>query len=277
MGRPDISVVYLCWGPLGRRPIDDFGASYRENPGGCEHELLVVSKNVRDPETAQACRALADELPGARLLEADPAPLDLGTYLEIAQAVESRFVCFLNTESRPLDPRWLVKLAEHLSPPGVGLVGASGSYESFSSNAPIVTRPLRSRQFPPFPNPHVRTNAMMISRELMLSLEWRRVTRKLDAWKLESGWQNITRQVWDRELDALVVGRDNRAYPRDRYFESNTFRRGDQPNLLVADKRTREFATVPPDHRRWLFELAWGSAAVDTDDPDQPWVGPAGR
>ena len=236
---------------------------------------MVVSKDVRDPDTEQACRALVDEVPGARLLEADPAPLDLGTYAEIAQAVESRFLCFLNSESRPLDPRWLEKLVEHATAPGIGLVGASGSYESFSSNAPFITRPLRNRQFPPFPNPHVRTNAMIISRNLMSSLDWGRVTRKLDAWKLESGWQNITRQVWDRRLESLVVGRDGHAYDRDRLYESNTFRRGSQPNLLVADKRTLEFETASPDRRRWLFELAWGKGAIDTDDPAQAWTGPA--
>jgi hypothetical protein len=271
---PEVSVVYLCWGPLGRRPLEEFESSYRDNPGGCEHRLLIASKDVRDPDTAQACRNLADGLPGTSLLEVSPAPLDLGTYVEIAQRVESRFFCFLNSESRPLDPRWLEKLMLQLSAPGVGLVGASGSYESFSSNAPFVTRPLRRRQFPPFPNPHVRTNAMMISRELMLSLDWRKVTRKLDAWKLESGSQNITRQVWGRGLDAMVVGRDGRAYDRDSYYESNTFRRGDQPNLLVGDKRTMEFETAPPDRRRWLFELAWGAEAVDTSDPDQLWTGP---
>ena len=221
-----------------------------------------------------------DEHPDAALLETDPAPLDLGTYAEVARAVEGRFLCFLNSESRPLDPRWLEKLHARLTAPGVGLVGASGSYESFSSNAPFVTRPLRRRQFPPFPNPHVRTNAFMMSREHMLDLRWGAVTRKLDAWKLESGSQNITRQVWARGLDALVVGRDGNAYGRDRFYESNTFRRGDQPNLLVSDKRTREFEAASPDRRRWLFELAWGSAAVDTGDPDQPWIAPrsaAGR
>jgi hypothetical protein len=269
---PPICVVYLCWGPLGRRPLEEFESAYRANPGGCDHRLLVVSKDVRDPETAAACNRLASAFPGATLVEADPAPLDLGTYAEVADRIDSRFFCFLNSESRPLDPRWLEKLAEHAAAPGVGLSGASGSYESFSSNAPFVTRPLRRRQFPPFPNPHVRTNAMMISRELMLSLEWGRVRRKLDAWKLESGWRNITRQVWDRRLDTLVVGRDGRAYGRERYYESNTFRRGDQPNLLVADKRTREFEEAPTDRRRWLFELAWGQQAVDTSDPEQPWI-----
>lgn len=269
----EVCVAYLCWGPLGRRPVEEFADSYRSNPGGCEHELVVVLKDAGDPAVVEACRHLADQAPHARLLEVNPAPLDLGTYVEVTRQVDSPFVCFLNSESRLLDPEWLVKLHTHLATPGIGLVGASGSYESFSSHAPFVTRPLRKRQFPLFPNAHVRSNAFMMERERMLGLDWGRVARKVDAWKLESGWKSITRQVWAQGLDALVVGRDGLAYDRRRYYESNTFRRGDQPNLLVSDKRTMEFDTAPPDRRRWLCELAWGANAVDTSDPDQPWVG----
>jgi len=273
-GGREVCLAYLCWGPLGPLPVEEFTASYRQNPGGCDHRLLILQKDAEDREVREACSRLADEAPAAELLEVSPDPLDLGTYMEVARAVEATFLCFLNTGSRPLDPEWLRKLMARLSAPEVGLVSASGSYESFSSHAPFVTRPLRKRQFPLFPNAHVRTNAFAMSREHMLALDWGRVTRKLDAWKLESGWRNITRQVWAKGLDALVVGRDGVAYERERYYESNTFRRGDQPNLLVSDNRTREFDAAPPERRRRLFELAWGKNALDTADPDQSWIGP---
>ena len=98
---------------------------------------------------------------------------------------------------------------------GVGLVGASGSYESFSTNAPIVARPYRTRQFPRFPNPHVRTNAFMLSRELMLGaamgpdshqarhVEDRERLAEHDATGLEQGAEHPRRgqrraRVWSR-------------------------------------------------------------------------------
>ncbi|HZO59468.1 MAG TPA: hypothetical protein VFB51_07245 [Solirubrobacterales bacterium] len=269
-----VCVAYLCWGPLGRRPVEEFAASYRAHPAGSGHRLVIALKDVQDPGVLEACRSLAGDAPHAELLEVGSQPLDLGTYAEIAQRVEAEALCFVNTGSVVRDTGWLAKLTAQLAAPGIGLAGASGSYESFSTHAPFVTRPLRKRQFPLFPNAHVRTNAFALPRTLMLRLDWGRVTRKIDAWKLESGRHNITRQVWERGLDAVVVGRDGRAYGREQFYESNTFRRGDQPNLLVSDNRTREFETADPERRRFLFELAWGKDALDTSDPDQPWIGP---
>jgi hypothetical protein len=55
-----------------------------------------------------------------------------------------------------------------------------------------------------------------------------------------------------------VVGRDGRAYARDEWRESGTFRVDDQSNLLVADNRTDQFASADPATRKRLEELAWG-------------------
>jgi hypothetical protein len=189
--------------------------------------------------------------------------LDLAAYIAAARQVEAEHLCFLNSYSELLDDEWLRKMSGHLTAPGVGLVGASGSYESASTNAPLIARPVRRLQFPAFPNPHIRTNAFMLRRDTMLGLDWREVRTKTAAWKLESGVRGITRQVWDNGMRALVVGRDGASYDRDRYFESNTFRRDRQSNLLVADNRTREFDEADPQRRRWLLELAWGSGATD--------------
>jgi hypothetical protein len=123
-------------------------------------------------------------------------------------------------------------------------------------------RRVRMRSFVPFPNPHVRTNAFMIERSLMLSLEWPAVRTKTSAWKLENGRPSVTRQVWARDLEALVVGRDGRAFQPPSWPESRTFRSGDQDNLLVADNRTREYAEAPPERRRWLAGLAWGEGSA---------------
>jgi hypothetical protein len=256
----DICVVHLVWGPLGTSTLETFAGSYREHPAGTPHRLAVLLNGVT-PEQRPELLATLEGLPHD-VIETPRPMLDLAAYITAAARVAARYVCFLNSYSEVLVPGWLEKLASHLAAPGVGLVGASGSNESFSTHAPFITRPLRRRQFPLFPNPHIRTNAFMLEREAMLSLEWKAVRTKTAAWKLESGQKNMTRQIWDRGLEALVVGRDGRAYDRSRFFESNTFRRGDQPNLMVADNRTREWDEAGPERRRWLAELAWGPAAA---------------
>jgi hypothetical protein len=186
--------------------------------------------------------------------------LDLAAYTATARQVQSPAFCFLNSNSELLADGWLAKPLHHLQQPGVGLVGATGSYESLLPPAGML-RFLRSAWFDPFPNPHVRTNAFLMRRELMLSLRWGEVFTKSGAWRLENGKRSITQQVWEDGLQTLVVGRDGEAYPHERWRESHTFRSGGQRNLLVADNRTRQFAEADPDEQRRLAELAWGERA----------------
>jgi hypothetical protein len=252
----EICVVHLVWAPLGPAPLERFARSYREHDAGADHRLLIAFKQFEGAEQlaqTQACISDLDYEP----LQMPRRKLDLAAYVAIARQVESPLFCFFNSDSELLDGHWLRKLVEHLHVPGVGLVGATGSYERLmeeSGALKFVTRPW----FDPFPNPHVRTNAFMLRRETILSLDWGEVRTKLGAWRLESGKRSVTRQVRDRGLEALVVGRDGKSYASELWYESNTFRNGGQQNLLVADKRTRQFAQSDPAEQRRLAELAWG-------------------
>jgi hypothetical protein len=257
----EICVVHLVWAPLGPAPLERFARSYREHDAGAEHRLLVVFKQFRNAEQLARTESLISDLEyGA--LHMPRRKLDLAAYVAIAKRLESPVLYFLNSNSELLDAGWLGKLAEHLHSPDVGLVGSTGSYESLmprSGPKKLVTQPW----LVPFPNPHVRTNAFMMRRETMLSINWREVRTKWGAWGLENGRRSVTRQVLGQGLDALVVGRDGRRYERDRWRESNTFRTGDQGNLLAADNRTRQFAQADPAERRYLEELAWGRSEPD--------------
>jgi hypothetical protein len=252
----EICVVHLVWAPLGLGPLERFAASYRRYEAGVDHELLLVFKEFRDRD---ALAAVEQEVVDLRYetLHMPRRKLDLAAYAAIARDVDARAFCFLNSSSELLDSGWLAKLLGQLDAPRVGLVGATGSYESLVPPAGGL-RLLRRPWFAPYPNPHVRTNAFMIEREVALSLDWPEVRTKWGAWRVENGKRSLTRQVWANGLDALVVGRDGEAYERDRWYESHTFRSGGQANLLVADNRTRQFAEADPSKQARLAELAWG-------------------
>ena len=148
--------------------------------------------------------------------------------------LDAEHLCFVNSESVPLAEGWLAALAAAVREPGVGAVGATGSYEATRSRLP-----LRRRRWPAFPNPHLRTNAFMISSEVMRDLRWPDVTSKREAWELESGWRGMTRQLWYRGLQTLVVGRDHRAYsrstgPRARRSAAATRRISSSPTTALA-------------------------------------------
>lgn len=256
-----VCVVHLVWAPLGPEPLRRFVRSYRAHPAGRVHELLVVCNGFAGD--AAALDAVRAELEGVEHAEQvlDTPVQDLAAYrLAAERAAGAEALCFLNSHSELLADGWLALLDDALREDGVGIVGATGSFESAFSAAPRPLKPLRRRSFPPFPNPHVRTNAFMLRRAALLALDLSIGRRKNSAHRLESGTRGITRQLLARGLAARVVGRDGRAFAPERWPESGTFRSGRQENLLVADNRTRQFDEAPPARRAELARMAWGDA-----------------
>jgi hypothetical protein len=256
---PDIAVAHLVWAPLGTSMLEEFLVAYGKNPAGVAHRLVVILNGFEgngDPRRVEVNRLL-ERVEHEPIVMAERVS-DLGAYREAAVRLDARTLCFLNSYSRPLVENWLALLARALSDSSVGVVGSGGSYESAYSAAPFWLRKRRRRDFPPFPNPHLRTNGFMLELALMLELDWSAPRSKSDAWALESGNSSISRQVWDRGLDVRVVGRDGVAYPPERWKESATFRSGRQRNLLIADNRTSQYEEADSAMKRRLEEMAWG-------------------
>ena len=119
-------------------------------------------------------------------------------------------------------------------------------------------------RFAPFPAYHVRTNAFMLDRSTFAALHMRSLTRKMDAYLLESGRASFTRQVQRMGLRTLVVARDGASYDHPQWPASCTFWQGDQQGLLVADNQTRSYANGDLNRRRLLSAFAWGPLAAPT-------------
>ncbi len=101
-----------------------------------------------------AAAEIFDGLP-FEAIETDDLSFDLGAYADALRSVGEDHICFLNTNSEINAPFWLAKLLRNLDTPGVGMVGATGSFESLH---------YINRLFPAYPNPHLRTNAFAMRR-----------------------------------------------------------------------------------------------------------------
>jgi hypothetical protein len=251
-------LVHIVWAPLDVSAVERFVAAYKANPPGEEHRLAVIYKGFASPEDAAPHEAIIGPLTDQRIDYTKPT-LDLPAYAHAAAVLDADHLCFVNSESVPLVEGWLAALAAAVRAPGVGAAGATGSYETTQSRLPW-----RRGRWPAFPNPHLRTNAFMISRDVMRGLDWPDVENKTQAWELESGHRGMTRQLWARGLQTLIVGRDGCVFPPQRWAESATFRSGDQANLLVADNRTRQWEAADPAERAHLSRLAWGEDRAAT-------------
>jgi hypothetical protein len=258
-----IGVVHLVWGPLGPEPLREFVASYRAHPAGVEHELVVLLNGVADP-------SLLSELDGVehRTIEFSERVQDLAAYHEAARQLEHERLCFVNSYSVILCEGWLAHLDHALSQPDVGMAGATGSWESqaeWRRGAPrywlYQLSGLRQarREYPPFPNPHVRTTGFIIERDVLLSLGFDGAIDKRAAYLIESGKNGIAKRLELRGLRMVVVASDGEIFEADEWPRSGTFRLGDQENLLISDNQTRAYQGAWHRLRRRLTRASWGA------------------
>jgi hypothetical protein len=247
-----LCLAYLAWTPYGLAATERFLASYAAHPAGAEHRLLLLLAGP-DGDRAPWHEAFA-RFPH-ETLELGMG-MDLDHYRAAAERVVAERYCFVNTVSTVLADGWLGHLDRALLAPGVGMVAPTGSYESPNAVRPGPLRRLRPGH-EPFPNPHLRTNGFALRRRLLLELDWPTGVDKLAAVALEGGSRSLTRQVQERGLTTLVVGRDGVGYPPERWRQSATFRSGEQPNLLLADNRTRHYQESGRLTRSGLAWLAW--------------------
>ena len=250
--RPALCLTYLAWTPYGVHWAHRFLESHLKHPAGAEHRLVLALAGPKEDRTPWLEAFASVEHTQLDFGEG----IDLDHYRAVVNQEPAERYCFVNTVSVVLANGWLSHIERALLGRNVGMVATTGSFESPNSLRPGPLRRLRPG-YASFPNPHLRTNGFALERDLLLALDWPRGLSKLDAVRLEAGRHSLTRQVSERGLQTLIVGRDGVGFAPECWYESATFRSHDQRNLLLADNRTRHYQEAGPLTRRTLSWLAW--------------------
>ena len=287
----ELCVVHLVRAQNEIEPFRRFLESYRENPGGIEHDLLIVFKGFAQPQDTAEYLELLAPIRYATFQVPDEG-FDITAYFAVVKrySEQYRYFCFLNSYSVILDHDWLRKLHENISNPEMGVVGSTGSWQSHRGSMiltwrlpiDIALRQYRLLQeygvfirlisaihevwrqirllisYDRFPNYHIRTNAFMISGELMKKLKCSPLRTKEDAYRFESGKKGFTKQILNRGKRVIVVGKDGQSYEKENWRTSMTFRQSEQENLLVADNQTRDYQNSLPERCSYLSDVTWG-------------------
>lgn len=109
-----------------------FAEALRAHPPGVDCELVLAMKGFASRAQAAPYLEEAGELAPKVLFFPDRG-FDLGVYLALAARLRRDRYCFVNSHARPLVDGWLEKLNTALMRPGVGQVGATGSWASMHS------------------------------------------------------------------------------------------------------------------------------------------------
>jgi hypothetical protein len=135
----DIGVVYLCRFADGEPAVRTFVQSYRAHAAGVTHDLHGILKGFPDLPSLASARALFSGLP-VNFVELEDTGYDIGSYFAAAKVVSNRRLIFFNTFTELLADDWLKKFDTALSLPGVGIVSATGSWQSLSSYYEVLVR-----------------------------------------------------------------------------------------------------------------------------------------
>lgn len=125
-----IAVFYLARIQQGLEHFKNFAQSYRQYPAGISHDLFIICKGFSKKEEFEALQKIFQDIPHQIIPVEDDIGMDLAAYKEASNQVNHPYVCFLNTYSRINNDNWLQKFFSHCEKEDVGLVGATGSFES---------------------------------------------------------------------------------------------------------------------------------------------------
>jgi len=206
---------------------EDFLASYFEHLSGADHELFPVLKG-----------GASAPVPGFRQFRVNDFGRSLHAFGKALRRVDLEgfdTVCFLNSFSRIACDGWLDRLVSTARRPEVGMAGCTASLESFLGNKPALWRSLL---FPPWPNPHLRTNAICLRMEVARKYWPRFAFNKPLEHVSESGWWGLTNRLRVAGLDCVVVNATSEhTLSADRQsFESPCFREG-WPTMVTDNRR----------------------------------------
>jgi hypothetical protein len=289
---PEICVAHLVRRSNEVSAFRTFMDSYRRHDPGVCHDLLIIFKGYRAQANLSIYDAILEGVPHQRIFLPDVG-FDVRPYVEVARKQPHPYLVLFNSFSRILVPGWLQILFRGIRRPGVGLVGATGSHQSVYSDFHVLqsemrrARPLMHRltvgplryaryltsirgRFPALPNYHVRTNAFIVQRDILASMQCGVMLRKWSAYRFESGIGSLTNRVLEAGLRPLVAGADGGEYEAPDWPDSHTFWIGKQENLLVADNQTRAYDEGTAAMRDRLAYYAWRRRPDGTPRPDYP-------
>jgi len=127
-----ICLVHIVREVNGLSWLQGFADALRAHPPGVDYELVLAMKGFTSERQARPyLQEVADLAPEALFVE--DRGFDTGTYIDVAERLRRHRYCFVKCQCRPLVDGWLAKLDTALARPGVGQVGATGSWASLHS------------------------------------------------------------------------------------------------------------------------------------------------
>jgi hypothetical protein len=228
-----IDVVYLAYlnEELGYdlEVFEQFIASYKNFSSGIEHNFTVLIKKST-PRYFYNRIVEFSKKNNLKFIKVSDEGLDIGAFILAAKQLQGEYLFCIGSGMTILCNDWLLKFDNAFKNDAkIRLAGPMGTYAQGHSNR--------------FPNPHIRTCAFMMKRDLFLEYAdgHKFPETKEDTWEIEHCEGSLTNFVLNRDGQAVVVNSDGKIfYPAD-WEKAQTYITLDS-KAIMDDKWARRYA-----------------------------------
>ena len=212
---------------------------------------------------------------------------DLGAYFKALKYVNEEYIYFFNSTSRIVDNNFFKYSIKAMSDKKLGLLGWAGSFgtlrpsinkiffkfkininKNFISTIKnflidVILFPYDLlylyKNFPKFPNPHSRSHAFLIKKNLYedFSIISKYPRTKNEVLELESGKNGLTKFVQKKGYDVKVLNSKNKLFDIRECDKSETWRTGGKQHVLVADQGHLTYEKMPISRKLFKEYSAW--------------------
>lgn len=265
MNNPIVCYLYTRFDDF--NSLENFKNNYLKYNAGLNHDLIICLKLIKNDDIIK----IKNKLLGLKYkIFIDPFPkndFDFGSYKRVSEKYYSRDIFFLNSHSYPISINWLRKLMKYKTENT--LIGTSASYESIINSIKLkkkyklisyLFKLYRYKQnFFNFPNPHIRTSSFLIRGKLFFDfIKNKRINSKEDAWKIESGKQNLTNYFKKKNYDIFVINSDGKKFLENNWKKSETYCYENQTKTIISDKHTRKYLLFDSQKKSEIQFKVWG-------------------
>ena len=247
-----VSISYVIREADGIDAFDNFIDSLEKFPIPKSISLYILLKESRELFRLQIQNRLQASKIKANIVVGSDGGFDLGSHLEIASRVSSDLLVLFTSTKEKVSPMLLV--FRLIKIPNFFFRKIEKTLLCFIAKL----NPWKSvKNFPEFPNPHIRTTGMAIRRDLYVEILDKVPVSKFDAFNYESGSDSITKRAEGLGYKVGLVQKNGVFVSIQNPKARTTFRfvGGDS---LISDHQSRHFHTLSKRHKLILTKITQG-------------------
>jgi hypothetical protein len=277
-----ISVCYLVRFRKGKNFTQDINSlkkfyfSYCLYNAGVMHKLFILIKGPMADDSIKIIRKiLPTNVPIIKLADEG---YDLGSFTEFARYRAESYMFILNQHSVILCKNWLKIYYTVLTKTKSKIVASTASMSSLANSYYTEINSLNTFikyylinmlkkikakyyffHFPKYPNPHIRTNALLIKTSLWLNyFKDLHIKSKFQCHEIESGKKSFYNYLKKKEIIAIVKRNGQFVTKESDWINFVPFRNKMQrSNLIISDNQTRFYHKATADKKIHLELETW--------------------